>query len=183
MVNTQRFEGAKLIQANFPDDDGTQSPALAAALTAFAAGQPGAYVDVVRALQPSRLLVPVVALLGEVEYDENGLAHDKSSDMATVLIQNAAGEKALLAFTSTATLQAWNAEARPVPAPAHVAASSALQEEAAALLIDIAGPVPFPLTGADLQGVAAGWELVKVGEEWAWAAPAEGVEAASAADS
>ena len=49
--------------------------------------------------------------------------------------------------------------------------------------IGIAGPVPFPLTGADLQGVAAGWELVKVGEEWAWAAPAEDVEAAPPADS
>lgn len=173
MVNTQRFEGAKLIEANFPDDDGAQSPALAAALASYAAGEAGAYVEVVRALQPTRLLVPVVALLGEVEYDENGLAHDKSSDMATVLIQNAAGEKGLLAFTSTASLEAWNAEARPVPAPAPVAANSALQEEAVALLVDIAGPVPFTLTGADLKGVAAGWELVQVDDEWAWAAPAE----------
>lgn len=170
MVNTQRFEGAKLIEANFPDDDGTQSPALATALASYAAGEPGAYVEVVRALQPARLLVPVVALLGEVEYDENGLAHDKSSDMATVLIQNAAGQKALLAFTSTNSLEAWNAEARPVPAPAPVAANSALQEQAVALVIDVAGPVPFSLTGADLKGVAAGWELVQVGGEWAWAA-------------
>lgn len=173
MVNTQRFEGAKLIEANFPDDDGTQSPALAAALAAYAAGEQGAYVEVVRALQPTRLLVPVVALLGEVEYDENGLAHDKSSDMATVLIQNAAGEKALLAFTSTDSLVAWNTEARPVPAPAPVAANSALQEQAVALVLDIAGPVPFTLTGADLKGVAAGWELIAVDGEWAWAAPAD----------
>lgn len=173
MVNTGRFDGAKLIEANFPDDDGSSAPALRDALASFAAGEPGSYVEVVRALQPSRLLVPVVALLGEVEYDENGLAHDKSSDMATVLIQNPAGEKGLLAFTSTASLEAWNAEARPVPAPAPVAANSALQEEAVALLVDIAGPVPFTLTGADLKGVAAGWELIRVDDEWAWAAPAE----------
>jgi hypothetical protein len=173
MVNTGRFDGAKLIEANFPDDDGSAAPVLVAALASYAAGERGAYVEVVRALQPSRLLVPVVALLGEVEYDENGLAHDKSSDMATVLIQNAAGEKALLAFTSTTSLTAWNAEARPVPAPAAIAANSALQEQAVALLVDIAGPVPFTLTGADLKGVAAGWELVQVDGEWAWAAPAE----------
>jgi SseB protein N-terminal domain len=172
MVNTQRFDGAKLIEANFPDDDGTCPPPLAAALASYAAGEPGASVEVIRQLQPSRLLVPVVALLGEVEYDDKGLAHDKSSDMATVLVQNAAGEKALLAFTSTATLTTWNAEARPVPAPAPVAANSALQEGAAALVLDIAGPVTFALTGADLKAVAAGWELIRVGDEWAWAAPA-----------
>lgn len=173
MVNTQRFEGAKLIEASFPDDDGTAAPELAAAIAAYAAGEQGAWIRVVQAVQTARLLVPVVALLGEVEYDENGLAHDKSSDMATVLIQNAAGEKALLAFTSTEALTAWNAEARPVPAPAAVAANSALQEQAVALLVDIAGPVTFTLTGADLKGVAAGWELVQVGDDWGWAAPAE----------
>ena len=59
-------------------------------------------------LQDARLLVPVVALLGEVEHDEQGLAHDKTSDMAAVLMKGRDGRTALLAFTGTASLQAWN---------------------------------------------------------------------------
>ena len=92
------------------------------------------------ALQDARLLVPVVAMLGEVEYDDRGLAHDKTSDMAAVLMQGADGRLALLAFTSTAALAAWNPEARPVPVAAKLAAQSAVQEEAAAMVIDVAGP-------------------------------------------
>ncbi len=59
-------------------------------------------------LQDVRLLVPVVALLGEVEVDDQGLAHDKTSDMAAVLMTGRDGRKALLAFTGKAALQAWD---------------------------------------------------------------------------
>ena len=45
----------------------------------------------------------MVALLGEVEHDEQGLAHDKTSDMAAVLMQGRDGRTALLAFTATDT--------------------------------------------------------------------------------
>ena len=84
-VNTRRFEGARLQAAAFPDDTGEQSPEVAAALAAYAAVT-GAHAAALAALSTSRLLVPVVALLGEVEHDERGLAHDKSSDMAAVLL-------------------------------------------------------------------------------------------------
>ena len=47
--------------------------------------------------------------------DAAGLAHDKTSDMATVLMRGRDGRTALLAFTSTETLRRWNADARPVP--------------------------------------------------------------------
>ena len=52
-------------------------------------------------LQDTRVLVPVVAVLGEVELDAQGLAHDKSSDMAAVLMQGRDGRTALLAFSGT----------------------------------------------------------------------------------
>ena len=99
--------------------------------------------------------MPVVALLGEVEYDERGLAHDKSSDMAAVLLTGADGRMALLAFTGTDALAAWNAEARPVAVPTAIAARAAVQERAAALVIDVAGPVPFVVEGEDLRALAA----------------------------
>ncbi len=151
----------------FPDDDGSADPMLAAALAADD-GSPGRGIDVLSALVASRLLVPVVALLGEVEYDDAGLAHDKSSDMAAVLLTGADGRLALLAFTSAASLAAWDPDARPVPVTARTAALSALQEEAAAMVVDVAGPHRFVVEGDDLTAVAAGWTLTRAGDRAAW---------------
>lgn len=158
----------------FAGDDGTSSPDVLAALAA-AAQDASQYPQALRAIAASRVLVPVVAVLGEVEYDDQGLAHDKSSDMATVLLTGADGRIALLAFTGSETLTAWNPEARPVPVPMRVAAQSAIQDNADALVVNLAGPSTFVLEGDDLVGVAAGWELASVGEAWGWIRPTEGV--------
>ena len=155
----------------FPDDEGAADPTVAEALAAYASGA-GGYVDALAALQAGRLLVPVVAVLGEVEVDAAGLAHDKSSDMAAVLLTRPDGRRGLLAFTSTASLAAWDAEARPVPVATATAALAALQEQADALVVDVAGPVRFPIEGEDLRGLAAGWRLTRVGERSAWIRPA-----------
>ncbi|WP_051276860.1 SseB family protein [Marmoricola sp. URHB0036] len=137
----------------FAGDTGQVDPDLAAALTAYDAApdDPDATRAVLASLAQTRLLVPVVALLGEVEHDEQGLAHDKTSDMAAVLMTGRDGRKALLAFTGTSALEAWDPSARPVPVTARHAALSALQDEASALLIDVAGPVTFVVEGADLH--------------------------------
>jgi SseB protein N-terminal domain len=172
MPDPDRFAGARLQEASFPDDAGDQSAEVAAALAEYAA-DPGAFPLVLAALQSARLLVPVVALLGEVEYDERGLAHDKSSDMAAVLLTGRDGRLALLAFTGTAQLEAWNPEARPVPVPAPVAAQSTLQEEAAALLVDVGGPVTVVIEGQDLLGLASGWTLAEADGRSVWLRPAE----------
>jgi hypothetical protein len=172
MSHPDRFAGARLLETSFPDDSGDQSTEVAAALAAYAADR-AALPQVLAALQSARLLVPVVALLGEVEYDDQGLAHDKSSDMAAVLLQGKDGRMALLAFTGTAQLEAWNPEARPVPVPAAVAAQSALQDEAAALVIDVAGPVTVVVEGQDLLGLASGWTLAEMAGRSVWIRPDE----------
>jgi SseB protein N-terminal domain len=154
----------------FAGDDGSADPALTAVLASWSAGD-AARADVITALQQARLLVPVVAVLGEVEYGADGLAHDKSSDMATVLLQGADGRLALLAFTGSATLTGWDAGARPVPVAAALAARSALQDGAEALVVDLAGPVRFVIEGDDLQGLAHGWALARVGSGTAWIRP------------
>ena len=153
----------------FPDDAGEADPALAEALAAY----DGRELDgVLAALQDARLLVPVVAVLGEVELDADGLARDKTSDMATVLLTRPDGRTGLLAFTSTATLGAWRADARPVPVTARTAAQAALQEGADALVLDVAGPRTVGVDGEDLQALARGWELTRVGERTGWIRPA-----------
>jgi hypothetical protein len=151
----------------FAGDDGGADPAVGAALAAYRE-DPRTYPAALAALQDSRVLVPVIALLGEVEYDEQGLAHDKTSDMATVLITGRDGRKALLAFTGTAALQAWNPEARPVPVTVDKAAASAVQDGADALLIDVAGPVMLAVEGEDLVSLAAGHRLAPVQGGWGW---------------
>lgn len=163
----------RLIQgSSYVDDDGAADPALRASLAAFAEG--GAeYPAVLAALAGARVLVPVVALLGEVEYDDAGLAHDKTSDMATVLLTGADGRRALLAFSGTDALQQWDPEARPVPVAAHLAAATAVQEGADALVLDVGGDHTFTLAGDDLHRLAAGWRPVRLPDgSWAWAGSA-----------
>ena len=152
----------------FADDDGSARAGVAAALAAYDAEPEVLHAATLALLQDTRVLVPVMAVLGEVEYDENGLAHDKTSDMATVLITGRDGRTALLSFTSTEALAAWNAEARPVAVELRKAALSAIQDGADALVLDIAGPVLFAVEGAELQALAEGLVLQRVDGGWGW---------------
>ena len=163
--------GRRLLDTGFSGDTGEPDPALAAALASYATDRGAGDAGVVEALVGARLLVPVVAVLGEVEVDEAGLARDKSSDMAAVLLTGADGRLALLAFTGTEALRRWNPEARPVPVAARLAARAALQEEAAALVVDVAGPVTYVVEGDDLHGLAAGWTPARVDGRAAWIRP------------
>ncbi|WP_340540007.1 SseB family protein [Nocardioides sp. GXZ039] len=162
-----------LLAPAYPDDTGEVDAALARAIDAYSV-DPATFGSVLAALQDARLLVPVVAVLGEVEVDDMGLAHDKSSDMAAVLIESAGGRRGLLAFSSTDSLATWNPEARPVPVSARTAALAAVQEDAAALVLDLAGPVRVVVEGDHLRALAAGWTLVRIGEDLGWVDPRAG---------
>jgi SseB protein N-terminal domain len=152
----------------FAGDDGAASSRVVAALAAYDAEPARKYAEVIGTLQTERLLVPVVTVLGEVEYDEQGLAHDKTSDMATVLMQGADGRLALLAFTSTDTMRRWNPDARPVPAPLQRVAAAARQDAASAVVVDVAGPVTFAIEGKDLRALADGFTLAELADGIAW---------------
>jgi SseB protein N-terminal domain len=156
--------------SGFIDDEGSVAPGVVAALAAYDGGE-ATYAETLAVLQQARLLVPVVAVADQVEHDERGLAHDKSSDMATVLLTGRDGRMALLAFTALEPLRAWDPLARPVPVEAALAARAAAQEGAQALVIDVAGPTRFVIEGDDLAAVAAGWTLARVGERTAWIRP------------
>ncbi|MFE9173708.1 SseB family protein [Streptomyces kebangsaanensis] len=138
----------------FADDDGSADPRLSAALAAWAEDRT-AVEPVLRALKGARLLVPVVAVLGEVEEDENGLRREKTSDMAVPTLK-AGHRTALPAFTSTDSLVRWDPDARPVAVPLHQALEAAAHEKADTVVLDVAGPVPFELTGPALLALAEG---------------------------
>jgi hypothetical protein len=171
------FHGHSLQEPAFPDDDGSAAPGVAAALAAYDAHPAEGHHAALAALQDSRLFVPVVAVLTEVEHDERGLARDKSSEMAAVLVTGRDGRKALLAFTSIDAMRAWNPEARPVAVTAREAARSALHDGADALVVDIAGPSLFPVEGEDLRDLAAGLVLRPVEGGWGWTRPLGGTPA------
>jgi hypothetical protein len=152
----------------FSGDDGAVNPEVVAALTAYDADPAGQYLPTLAVLQDTRVLVPVVAVLGEVEYDDQGLAQDKTSDMATVLMTGADGRQALLVFTGSGSLQAWDPAGRPVPVTLRDAARAARHDHADALLVDVAGPVLFVVEGEQLDALADGQQLVDFGGRWGW---------------
>ncbi|MFK4147847.1 SseB family protein [Streptomyces sp. NPDC004065] len=138
----------------YSDDDGSADPRLSAALAAWAEDRT-AVGPVLEALKGARLLVPVVAVLGEVEQDENGLRREKTSDMAVPTLK-AGGRTALPAFTSTHALALWDPGARPVAVPLEQALLAAAHEKADTVVLDMSGPVPFELTGPALLALAEG---------------------------
>ncbi|HEX5861398.1 MAG TPA: SseB family protein [Nocardioides sp.] len=165
--------GMPIPDSGFADDDGSVAPGVAAALAAYDVGE-ASYAETLAVLQQARLLVPVVPFetVAAQPPQEPAVAGEGASEMATVLLTGRDGRTALLAFTGTEPLRAWDPEARPVPVAAALAARSAAQDGAAALVIDVAGPTRFVIEGTDLTAVAEGWTLAQMGERTAWIRPA-----------
>ena len=130
-----------LARPAFGDDDGAADPAIRALIAQ------GDSVELARALRDVRLLASVVAVVEEL--DASG--SDKSSHMAVVSMVTADGRRGLLAFTGLDSLRAWNPDARPVPCWGRDVARAALEEGAAAVVVDVAGPGTMVLEGAALR--------------------------------
>ncbi|MBD5788065.1 SseB family protein [Cellulosimicrobium terreum] len=141
--------------SGFAGDDGSADPALAAALESHRAGT-APLTDVVARLARSRVLVPILAELGESAEGEHGQVVDKEASAGVVALQAPDGRRALPVFTSVASMAAWRPDARPVPVDARRAGLSAVKEDWALLVVDPAGPVtvlvPRPAVWALAQG-------------------------------
>lgn len=160
------FHGRTLRPTGFEGDDGSADPALIAALAAARRDEAAVY-PAYALLAGRRVVVPVVAVLGEAEAaetrgpDGSVLRRDKDSDMAVITLVAGDGIKALPAFTSVQALGAWAAkagypQARPIPVSVETAAAAALQEQASVLLLDLDGPGQFEVSGSALRAFAQG---------------------------
>jgi len=129
-------------------DTGEADPAVIVVLAAYAAGEATEH-SVLTVVAASRLLVPVVAVLAEANADGT----EKETEMALPTLIGNDGRTAVIAFTSTDTLRNWRADARPVPVAAPRLWAAA-QAEADAVVVDVAGPVPFVVEGARLRALA-----------------------------
>lgn len=152
----------------FAGDAGGVDETLAAALASYADNPGELHNRTLALLQTARLLVPVLALAGEGQRDGQGLAQEKTSEMATVLMRGRDGRMALLAFSNTDSMRAWNPEARPVPVAAAQVAQAALHDDASALVLDVAGPVKFVVEEGDLRPLADGHTLVEINGAYGW---------------
>jgi hypothetical protein len=146
--------GRSIPQPQFPDDDGAASSEVRQALSAYADGRGGEHA-LLAALAGSRLLVPVVAVLTEEETTD-GLRREKESEMALPTLVGDDGRRGVLAFTSAETLARWRPDARPVAVHTAQACKAALDESADAVVVDVAGPVPYAIEGSRLQVLASG---------------------------
>ena len=148
-------------------DTGAADPAVTAVLAAYAAGAAAEHA-VLAAVAASRLLVPVVAVLAEADDGTVppalasghsapfGPGSEKETEMALPTLIGNDGRKAVIAFTGTDTVKRWRPDARPVPVPAAQLWPAVAAEQADAVVIDVAGPVPLVIEGARLRALADG---------------------------
>ncbi len=136
----------------FAGDDGTAPPAFVAAHAAFAAGAAGPEA-VVDALRDVRLLVPLLADLGEAG-EQDGHVIEKRAELALVTVAGPDGRRVLPTFSSAAAIARWNPAARPVPAPARQVALGAASDGTELVIVDPASPTQFGLRRSALEALA-----------------------------
>jgi hypothetical protein len=139
---------------DFAGDDGSAAPQLREAVGRLASGT-GTASDVVAALGAARVIVAVVAVLGEGE-EQTAAGGDKQADMALVTLTGPDERRALPVFSSTAALSSWDGTARPVPVSARRAAHAALADGCERLVLDPAGPTTFLVSRSAVVALAQG---------------------------
>ena len=168
-------------ESPFRDDAGSADAQVAATLAAFGAAR-GSEHAALTALASSRLLVPIVATEadGAADGDTDGAADrdaageadarehvgaavghhrlgegERGAEMSLPTLIGHDGRAAIPAFTSLESMARWRPAARPVPAQASQVWRAAA-DDACAVVVDIAGPVPLAIDGARLAALAEG---------------------------
>jgi hypothetical protein len=158
------WEGRSFHANPHSGDDGSADPALLAALTAFRDGS-GSQADVVAAYRPARLLIPLIAALGDPDaaeptIGEHGLAVDKTQELSIVTVASPDGRRVLPVFTSVDAMRTWDPVARPVPADGARTAVAASADDTDLIVIDPGSPTEFVIRRPAVWALAQGhaWE-------------------------
>jgi SseB protein N-terminal domain len=152
------WAGRQFEHNSWGSDDGSAPAALLAAIEAFRARALGesAVVDAVRSV---RLLVPLVAHLGEAGENDHGVLVDKSQELSIVTVTGPDGRNVMPVFTSVETMAAWNPAARPVPTAATRVALAAVSEGTDLVVLDPTSATEFGIRRPALWAIAqeVGW--------------------------
>ncbi|QUY61069.1 SseB family protein [Gulosibacter molinativorax] len=157
----QPWEGRTFSDNPWQNDDGTAPKELGEALENFRAGS-GTPVEVVDALRETRLLVPLVAELGDEGENDQGVKVDKSAELSIVTVKAPDGRGVVPVFSSVEAMKRWDETARPIPVDSRRAALAAVEERNDLLILDPGSPdtefvVRRPAVWAISQ--ATGYEL------------------------
>lgn len=190
----QPWQGRELNEHPFAGDDGSAPPALLAALEGRASGAEDARAQtsdalprtrpelVVEALASARVLIPIVAAVGEYGVNEAGHVIDKEAELSIVTVEGPDGRPVLPVFSSTSAMAAWNADARPVPVEAQRAAIAAAAEQTPLIVVDPASEHRVVLRRPALEALAKGeawqpwWRDPEVPAAFASLLPITGIE-------
>jgi hypothetical protein len=147
------WEGRELEENRLSGDDGFAPEEFITAMSGFRAGDLG-QADVVDALRVSRLLVPLVAQLGESEIGANGLKVDKSAELSIVTVKAPDDQEALVVFSSVDAMQRWNPSARPVPTDAIRVCLAAASQLSTRVVIDPGSETEFVIRRPAIARIA-----------------------------
>lgn len=151
----QPWAGRQFEPNRFPDDDGTAPKALIDALSSFREGRVGAS-RVVEVFAQSRLLVPLVTVLGEEGRNEYGIKVDKSQELSVAIVQAPDGRHALPVFSSVEAMNKWNPATRPVAVMGQHVAASALEEGTELVVLDPTSETEFAIRRPALMAIVEG---------------------------
>ena len=160
-INPDRFadsagvswSGRQFEANSWSGDDGSADPSLIAAVQALRAGS-GTAEQVLDALRSARVLIPLLADLGESGEGAHGQVVDKSAELSIVTVETPDHQDGLPVFSSVAAMEAWNSKARPVPVFAPKAALAAAQEGNTRVILDPMSPTEFVLRRPAIAALA-----------------------------
>lgn len=161
------WEGREFQPSPFAGDQGLADPQLIQAIAAFQEQPSVTNMQIlVNTLAHTRVLVPVVAVLGETS---TAVAHgpgnvelsaDKSADMAMVTLQGPDGRPVLPIFSCVEQMTAWRRDARPMPQDCRTAFVASVSEETHQAVLDATMPIPMLLPRPAVWAVAQGKQWV-----------------------
>jgi hypothetical protein len=166
-INPDRFndsagvpwEGRSFETNAFAGDDGSADPKLIEAIKSLKVGN-ATLVDVVDAFRNARVLIPLLANLGEEGVGAHGQTVDKSADLSIVTVETPDHQNGLPVFTSVQTMQSWNKDARPVPHSAVKAALAAAAEGNTRIVIDAGSSTEVVLRRPAIEAIAQELEWI-----------------------
>jgi hypothetical protein len=153
------WEGRNFSENKFASDNGLADEALMLAITEFQAGT-GLPEQVISAFAEARLLIPLIANLGDSGEGSHGLEVDKSADLSIVTVGTPDGQTALPVFSSVEAMLSWNPNARPVPNFGRQVAFAAASEGNTRIVLDPMAPSEFVIRRPGIAHLAQGFDWV-----------------------
>ena len=154
------WAGRELSENTFAKDQGSADQALISAIEIFHKSLNPA--EVFDKFSKARLLIPILANLGESEIGAHGQKVDKSAELSIVNVETPDGQVALPVFSSVDAMKLWNPNARPVPNDAIRVALAAASEGSTRIVLDPGSVTEFAFRRAAIAALA---------QQLSWQAP------------